>query len=507
MPYLQRRGDTYFFRIAVPSNLRPSFGVKELTRTLKTPDRRVAVPRALHLASKALRLFAELRAVPDKPKDGGRFDFGFEIDLDELGFPKRIRVEGEPHEQEAINSAIKTALENIPKRLPDAERSSPRETLQRSSAPAASASVPLLSQVIAEFLAGESERDIEPMMKKHNFVMPMFLSVVGDKSVQDLRQTDIMDFFKVVHHLPPRWNHIQDDTGLSARAISEMSHHKLLSEDTFGGTYRACISAFIGWAVTNRQDQGFPTTLTVEKIAYNGTRKAGENKQRAFTSDELKRLFEGDEMRALAANPIQEGRFWLSHIGLFTGARVNEVCQINPQVDIGEDEAGIRYFNIAEETDAHEDVNKSVKTSVARKVPIHRKLLELGILDYLERLKAARSTLMFPEWKPRGGRASPNAERWFNRFLRDIGLHGVTNDRGRAIRGFHAFRHTLLTYGRKQGLNLFCISGHVEKTEVTNDVGEGYIDEEIAVPLEEKKRRLDTLAYDIKFFRPATRVN
>jgi integrase len=186
---------------------------------------------------------------------------------------------------------------------------------------------------------------------------------------------------------------------------------------------------------------------------------------------------------------------------------VNEVCQINPQVDIGEDEAGIRYFNIAEETDAHEDVNKSVKTSVARKVPIHRKLLELGILDYLERLKAARSTLMFPEWKPRGGRASPNAERWFNRFLRDIGLHGVTNDRGRAIRGFHAFRHTLLTYGRKQGLNLFCISGHVEKTEVTNDVGEGYIDEEIAVPLEEKKRRLDTLAYDIKFFRPATRVN
>lgn len=505
-PYLQRRGDTYFFRIAVPANLRPSFGVKELTRTLRTPDRRVAIPRALHLASKALRLFAELRAVPDKPQVGGRFDFGFEIDLDELGFPKRIRVQGEPHEQEAINSAIKTALESTPKRSQDQEHSSSsRETSQRSSAAPISAPMPLLSQVIADFLLGEAERDIAPMMKKYNFVMPMFLSVVSDKNVGDLRQADLMDFFRVVHRLPPRWKHIQDKKGLSARAISEMPHDKLIAEDTFVGTYRACISAFIGWGVTNRQDQGFPTTLTVEKVAYNGTRKAGENKQRAFTSDELKRLFEGEEMRAVAADPMQEGRFWLSHIGLFTGARVNEVCQINPQVDIGQDQAGISYFHIAEDTDGHEDIDKSVKTSIARKVPIHRKLLKLGILDYLERLKATGSTLIFPQWKPRGGRASPNAERWFNRFLRDIGLHGVTNERGKAIRGFHAFRHTLLSYGRKQGLNLFCISGHVEKIEVTNDVGEGYIDEDIAVPLAEKRQRLDALEYDVEFFRPARR--
>ena len=81
-------------------------------------------------------------------------------------------------------------------------------------------------------------------------------------------------------------------------------------------------------------------------------------------------------------------------------------------------------------------------------------------------------------------------------------MHGVKNERGKAIRGFHAFRHTLLTYGRMQGLNLFCISGHVEKSEVVNDVGEGYIDEDIALPLAEKQRRLDTLAYDIEFFRP-----
>ena len=92
-------------------DLRPSLHVKEITRTLRTHDRCVASPRALYLASKALHLFAELRAMGDAKKSEIGFNFGVEIDLDKLGLPKRIRVEGEPHEQEAINSAIRTAIE------------------------------------------------------------------------------------------------------------------------------------------------------------------------------------------------------------------------------------------------------------------------------------------------------------------------------------------------------------------------------------------------------------
>src|SRR5574337_794342 len=57
-------------------------------RSLKTPDRRIAIPRALLLASQVLTLFAELQAMPDDQRQGMRIDFGLELSLDELGLPK-----------------------------------------------------------------------------------------------------------------------------------------------------------------------------------------------------------------------------------------------------------------------------------------------------------------------------------------------------------------------------------------------------------------------------------
>jgi hypothetical protein len=60
-PYLQRRGDTLSFRIAVPGDLRALIGGRELTKTLRTPDKRIAAPLALELAAVAKRLFSKLR--------------------------------------------------------------------------------------------------------------------------------------------------------------------------------------------------------------------------------------------------------------------------------------------------------------------------------------------------------------------------------------------------------------------------------------------------------------
>lgn len=60
-PYLLRRGDTLSFRIAVPCDLRTLIGGRELTKTLRTADKRIAVPIALEFAATAKRLFNDLR--------------------------------------------------------------------------------------------------------------------------------------------------------------------------------------------------------------------------------------------------------------------------------------------------------------------------------------------------------------------------------------------------------------------------------------------------------------
>lgn len=60
-PYLQRRGDTLYFRLAVPEDLRPYVGGREITKTLRTTERARAVPVALEYAARVKRLFWELR--------------------------------------------------------------------------------------------------------------------------------------------------------------------------------------------------------------------------------------------------------------------------------------------------------------------------------------------------------------------------------------------------------------------------------------------------------------
>lgn len=431
--------------------------------------------------------------MPKEKKDGFQFDFGMECRFDENGRSILQFSDIKPGEEPAVIELARQ-LQPTPHASAPIVFSQNRQAMLK------------LSDVITAFMQSPEVLQRAEMVKKHKLVLPILTAVIGDKPVDEIRQSDIIDLFNVIRNLPKHWTY-ERDKGRSIREISSNSPDKeLMAEWTFAGSYRASIRTFLGWAVTNYQDQGFPTTLTVERIAYTGKRKKGtQQTQRAFTRRELKRLFEGSEMQAYAANTEQAHQFWLPHIGLFSGARVNEICQMNPQVDVLQDaESGIWYFLITDGTDADDEITKSVKTSISRQVPIHRMLLDLGILAYVERVKATGAKMLFPEWKPKGGRAAPNAGEAFIEFLKAIGIHGVENENGHAIRGSHAFRHTLLTYSKEDGQKsrLRCITGHKERSD--NEVADGYEDDTITLPLVEKQRLLDRLDYGIQFHRPVT---
>jgi hypothetical protein len=52
--YLFRRNNIYYFRYTVPPDLRETLKVREIIKSLKTHDRKVAVPLALRLAANVL---------------------------------------------------------------------------------------------------------------------------------------------------------------------------------------------------------------------------------------------------------------------------------------------------------------------------------------------------------------------------------------------------------------------------------------------------------------------
>lgn len=370
---------------------------------------------------------------------------------------------------------------------------------------------PMLSEVTDAYLSHYKRRDKPAMFRKVNTVMPLLLDIIGNKPIGTLKQTDLEHFFDAIQQLPPRWKDVCRQENISVRELAAQCRAET-SKGTFDGTYLATMTPFIAYCQRIWQDRGWPMTLTTKGVEYMGSRKVPEGGQRHFESEELKRLFEGAEMAALGRESTQAHKFWLPHLGLFTGARVNEICQINPQTDIRVDaKSGIWFLDITDESESHDDIEKSVKTAGSkRKVPIHPRLVELGFLKYVEHVRAQGHTLLFPAFKPVAGKASPKASQWFSDFLLEIGLRDETP--GARIVGMHAFRSTFLNAAMVEGVvNAEAITGHTSNVTSIEKIQDGHLDQAASpvvkkyrgeLPVSKKLEILTRIGFDLAFHVP-----
>lgn len=349
-----------------------------------------------------------------------------------------------------------------------------------------------LGYVIQHFLDNQDKS--RPMYKKYQSVLPLMLELIGDKPVSQITQLELEQFFKDICKLPPRWRD-RVQAGTSVRQLLTMEHPAGLAPKTFEDTYVAAVRPFINdskrlFSDPQYGDYRFPYHLTTEGIKYRGSRKDGERKQRAFKADELKQLFEGETYRQFANNAEQQPQYWLPLIGLFTGARVNEICQLNPQVDI-DTEAEIPFFDFTAESEGDERINKSIKNKTSiRRVPIHPRLIALGLLEFARIQKKAGFKLLFPGWPPSKGKASAKAEKWFREYLREVGLRDETP--GKTLLGMHGFRHTFLNRALNLGIsNAEVITGHAREV---SSVVRGYEGE---MELSSKLKLLVQLDFDM----------
>lgn len=315
---------------------------------------------------------------------------------------------------------------------------------------------PRLGDVITSFLSRQDQT--RAMYRKYKPVLGLLLDVLGDVPVHSIRQKDIDDFFGLVCRLPPRWIDEARKRQVSASVLATEVWAKVIAPKTFEDTYLAAVRPFLQESVRLYGDQGFPYRLTVDGIKYTGNRKAGESKQRALSSNEIRRLFTSSEyLRFADAAPCC---YWLPLVGLFTGARVNEVCQLNPQCDIRQ-ESGIWFFDFTEDSDGDSGVVKTIKTANSkRRVPIHSALVTLGFFKYVDDIKACGAKLLFPMWRPERGKASAKAEDWFRLFLAQIGLRDETPFA--KVVGFHCFRSTFAAKAQALNINEAPILGHAD---------------------------------------------
>jgi len=154
--------------------------------------------------------------------------------------------------------------------------------------------------------------------------------------------------------------------------------------------------------------------------------------RRSFSSEELDRLFrskvftEGYRPRAA----IGEAAFWLPLLGLFTGARLEELAQL--QVGDVRTVNGGRFIAIH----AHDNQHHLKNEASWRLVPLHQVVLAAGFIEYVSSLRQSGSSRLFPALKAdRFDKLSFGFSKWFGRYMDHCGLTDPSLD-------FHCFRAT-----------------------------------------------------------------
>jgi integrase len=164
---------------------------------------------------------------------------------------------------------------------------------------------------------------------------------------------------------------------------------------------------------------------------------------------------------------VRDHRYWLPLLGLWTSARLGELCQLLLS-DIREID-GVWCLEIKAGGEKH------VKSRAAeRRVPIHPELKRLGFIEHVQQLQRQGTIRLFPEIEPGpGGDLSDTISKWFGRLLRltlskeAVSADGLT---------FHSFRHTVkdaLRAARVDERVQDALIGH-ETDHVSSQYGEGY---------------------------------
>jgi integrase len=534
-PHLHRRGNNFYFRVTVPSKLRPFLGCREIVKTLKTQNHNEAIPLALLLGSKTKSLFNRVEAMSDKKDHSDELKQAFDrliAEHDVSPNTKQYSSHGDlttkqliaqwrrdfehTREKEGLQEQIiEQKLQHVAEiKLRDVHNDDKKKAVNEAlsmlsnylgSELAPTTSIvrektsPTLSWAIDDYISYYRTEGHKPMLSKIEQQLPMFLEIVGNKQVHHLEQSDINSYFEEIQKLPSNWASLQKKGMSLKKIINDNEGKEGLAEATVKKSYRAVLSGFIAIL---RIRVGLTTlqSLSTDKgvISYKGNKRIGYGKQRAITPDELKRLFEGIEMREFANDKEKLHMFWLPHIGLYTGARINEICQLNPQTDILEED-GVWYFKMTEDTDAElsdNDVEQSIKNHKERRVPVHSQLISLGLIYYVQRLKKQGAKRLFPAWKPVLGKASSKADDWFLDYIRTIGLRDETPFK--MLVGFHAFRHTFMNHAHDNDIeNYYTLSGHDDKT--TSKVIQGYRGNK---GLPKLKLMMEKFDFDIDFIEP-----
>lgn len=305
-----------------------------------------------------------------------------------------------------------------------------------------------LSEGIAKYKAVQGKKAKAPStVRKYDTLLDEFLELVGDRPIASLVRDDIREYHRVIHLLPKNYTRVQPYKGKNIGQILGMTipTEHLMTSGTIENRF-VTVSSLLNW-LADEYPSTLPHLAQLKKELEVDSRAPVTIKKRPYTDDEVRLLFEPTVYTSRKMK--KSWQYWLPLMGLLTGARLGELCQLLV-TDIKQDEAsGVWYFDINDEAEG-----KRLKSGAAKRlVPMHPALVELGLLRRIQMLKRKKEPYLFPGLFLYANPEKPSkpVSKWFSDFQQARGLGGGPG--ASSPLDFHSFRRTFLNRCMLLGLD------------------------------------------------------
>lgn len=493
--YKSRHG-IYFFRIVVPQNLREMLGDRtEVRCSLHTRNLREAVLLARPLVDRYLLPFQRARVVVSRTPptvaellekaqkgelrdltatqsitlpNGQQHSFTIKTDSDspaEIAAFERLEAK-----KQAELAAVAARYEQKEPEVPEAWRRFQEEQQKELQAYRAQ----LLAQMAAESTnanAGGTAPAASPTQQRAGTGEESFTFTPDPENTLSLRWAEYLALTSAADWTGPRtapanvkkfeefknwWGKDEDiraiDRPLINKFILYLRTVRVLENGQRRGmrglnvtsvdNFTSVLNKFLTWA----QDKGYfpddrrlPTakqTLASKSVR----RKNGSKANPHYTPFQLRSIFDPERYRFDLAH-----HWWPPLIALYTGGRRREICQMLVHDFSIMD--GIPALSI----DDLGDDDKSIKTFAAKRtIPVHPMLIDLGLLDYVEDVKAlGLGPELFPGISANkyGEKGAATGTAW-GRYVKSCGVVGSK------VPTFHSFRATAIDILKAKGVSL-----------------------------------------------------
>ncbi|MDD2769853.1 MAG: integrase [Methylococcus sp.] len=279
-----------------------------------------------------------------------------------------------------------------------------------------------MALAIREYITAQHGKvRFERLRQSENHLL-RFVDIAGDRPLSEYTSSDFTAFSK------------------------ELSGTRQLSASTVNGHVSSLIALF-NWAIAHKLYSLTENPCSGCKLPSNAVyaEQRQQPEDKPFTEEQLRAFFEHDDAIAEFDTPY---KYWIPLIQLHTGARIGEICQLKPE-DIDTLEGRIPAFRFVASTS---------RGQALRMVPVHPKLVELGLLHYA-RSNTDRDTLWPGLIVPRLGSKGQNLGMWLSRRLAKRGL----KQNGRRTEAFRSTFQHYLKLGGVADQHIDALVGHAGK--------------------------------------------